>query len=77
MNGEPNGAYDELEAAFRAMPGKIGATPRALLVISGHWEDCEFTVLSSPKLPTIRDYAVFPEHRLHHHKQSPVALTCG
>ena len=36
MKSEPTGAYDQLEASLKAMPGQIGETPEAVLVISGH-----------------------------------------
>ena len=62
MKGQLDGAYDKLEAALKAMPGQIGVTPKAVLVISGHWEERDFTVMSSPKPPMIYDYSSFPEH---------------
>lgn len=62
MKSELNGAYDKLEAALKAMPCQIGMTPKAVLVISGHWEQPEFTVMSSPKPPMIYDYSGFPAH---------------
>jgi aromatic ring-opening dioxygenase catalytic subunit (LigB family) len=62
MKGELNGAYDRLEAALQAMPGQIGVTPKAVLVISGHWEEREFTVMSGASPPMIYDYSGFPAH---------------
>lgn len=57
-----NGTYDKLETALQAMPAQIGATPHAVLVISGHWEAREFTVMSSPQPPMLYDYSGFPPH---------------
>lgn len=62
MKSEPTGAYDQLEASLKAMPAQIGETPEAVLIISGHWEEREFTVMSSPQPPMIYDYAGFPQH---------------
>jgi aromatic ring-opening dioxygenase catalytic subunit (LigB family) len=62
MKDELNGAYDELEASLQAMPSQIGVTPKAVLVISGHWEEREFTVMSSAAPPMIYDYSGFPAH---------------
>jgi aromatic ring-opening dioxygenase catalytic subunit (LigB family) len=62
MKDRLNGAYDQLETSLRAIPGQIGVTPKAVLVISGHWEERDFTVLSSPEPPMIYDYSGFPEH---------------
>lgn len=39
--------------------------PRAVLVISGHWEELEFTVGTSLRPPMIYDYGGFPEHTYH------------
>jgi aromatic ring-opening dioxygenase catalytic subunit (LigB family) len=36
--------------------------PKAILVISGHWEEPVFTVGSSPNPPLIYDYSNFPPH---------------
>lgn len=46
--------------ALRAIPSEIGATPSAVLVISGHWEAPAFTLQSSPTPPIIHDYYGFP-----------------
>jgi aromatic ring-opening dioxygenase catalytic subunit (LigB family) len=62
LKDQQHGAYDRLEASLRAMPGQIGATPLAVLLISGHWDEREFTVMSSPHPPMIYDYSGFPEH---------------
>jgi hypothetical protein len=55
IKGELNGACDKLEVALKAMPAQIGTTPHAVLVISGHWEERAFTVMSSPNPPMISD----------------------
>ena len=65
MKAEMRGAYDRLEAALQDMPRQIGATPKAVLMISGHWEEREFAVMASPRPPMIYDYSGFPEHTYH------------
>jgi aromatic ring-opening dioxygenase catalytic subunit (LigB family) len=62
MKDQLHGAYDQLEASLQAMPGQLGQTPRAVLMISGHWEEAEFTVMASPHPPMIYDYSGFPAH---------------
>ncbi|QGF23666.1 DODA-type extradiol aromatic ring-opening family dioxygenase [Raineyella fluvialis] len=52
---------DKLEASLQAIPAELGLTPRAVLVISGHWEEPQFTVQTSPHPPMIYDYGGFPE----------------
>jgi aromatic ring-opening dioxygenase catalytic subunit (LigB family) len=62
MKDQTNGAYDRLEASLIEMPQQIGVTPKAVLVISGHWEERDFTVMSSANPAMIYDYSGFPEH---------------
>jgi aromatic ring-opening dioxygenase catalytic subunit (LigB family) len=62
MKDLANGAYDRLEASLTDMPQQIGMTPKAVLVISGHWEERDFTVMSSANPAMIYDYSGFPEH---------------
>ena len=51
-----------LEQSLQDMPRQIGVTPRAVLVISGHWEESAFTVMASPRPPMVYDYSGFPAH---------------
>ncbi len=44
------------------MPQELGVKPKAVLVISGHWEADDFRVMSSPKPPMVYDYYNFPPH---------------
>jgi len=62
MKDLSNGAYDRLEASLTGMPRQIGVTPKAVLVISGHWEERDFTVMTSANPTMIYDYSGFPEH---------------
>ena len=62
MKAEMGGVYDRLEASLQQMPGQVGTTPQAVLVISGHWEEREFTVMATKQPPMIYDYSGFPEH---------------
>lgn len=62
MKAQMNGAYEQLEASLKAVPGQLGQTPKAVLVISGHWEAPEFTVMASPRPPMVYDYSGFPPH---------------
>ena len=55
--------YDVLEASLTAIPAEIGGSkPQAVLVVSGHWEERDFTVMASPNPPMIYDYGGFPAH---------------
>lgn len=54
--------YANLEKSLRAIPAEIGTTPKAILVVSGHWEEPDFAVMTSPQPTMIYDYSGFPEH---------------
>lgn len=57
--------YDRLESSLQNIPKEIGVTPKAILVISGHWETSEFAVMAHPQPPMVYDYYGFPEHTYH------------
>lgn len=59
------GVYDKLEAALKELPREIGMTPKAILAVSGHWEESDFTVMSGSAPPMLYDYSGFPEHTYH------------
>jgi aromatic ring-opening dioxygenase catalytic subunit (LigB family) len=44
------------------MPRALGPKPDAILVISAHWEEPEFTVTTSASPSLLFDYYGFPEH---------------
>lgn len=45
-----------------ALIPSLAERPRAILVVSGHWEETRFTVHDGPKPPLLYDYYGFPEH---------------
>jgi aromatic ring-opening dioxygenase catalytic subunit (LigB family) len=47
---------------FAALPQRLPAKPRAVLVITGHWEAPEFSVSTAEHPPMDYDYYGFPEH---------------
>ncbi len=51
-----------LEAWLRALPGAVGTRPRAILVISAHWEAQDVTVNMQSAPPLYFDYYNFPKH---------------
>lgn len=56
------GAMDSLRSYLQALPGSLGSAPRAMLVISAHWEEDLPTVTTSPSPPMLYDYYGFPRH---------------
>ena len=62
MKGPRYDAHRKLEAALQQLPQLVGATPKAVLMISAHWEEADFTVMSNPSPPMVYDYSGFPEN---------------
>ncbi|MET3108274.1 aromatic ring-opening dioxygenase catalytic subunit (LigB family) [Oxalobacteraceae bacterium GrIS 1.18] len=62
MQDEFGTTYQQLKLALEDMPRQIGVTPKAILVISAHWQEDEFTLTSSPAPGMIYDYGGFPDY---------------
>jgi aromatic ring-opening dioxygenase catalytic subunit (LigB family) len=54
--------YVRTEKELRQLPERLPARPKAVLVISGHWEAPEFSVSSGARPPMEYDYSGFPPH---------------
>src|ERR1700756_2753925 len=61
MHGPPD-TWDRLAAYLRGLDQSLGVRPKAVLVISGHWEEARPTVNVSAQPPLLFDYYNFPEH---------------
>lgn len=48
MDGDYRRAHAALEASLQALPTTLPEAPRAILMISAHWEETAFTVMTSP-----------------------------
>jgi aromatic ring-opening dioxygenase catalytic subunit (LigB family) len=60
---EQNGSrYDQLEASLVDIKRQIGVRPKAVLVITSHWEEQDFMVSSGTEPGMIYDYGGFPAH---------------
>jgi len=57
----PADTWDPLAAYLRSLIAGLPELPKAILVVSGHWEAAEFTVGSAPAPELIFDYYGFPE----------------
>lgn len=55
-------ALAKLEKSLAAMPGELPEPPKAVLMISGHWEAPEFRVMHAAQPPMVYDYYNFPPH---------------
>jgi aromatic ring-opening dioxygenase catalytic subunit (LigB family) len=57
----PADTWDRTADWLKGLVANLPERPKAILMISGHWEEPVFTVGSSPKPPMIFDYHGFPE----------------
>ena len=58
----PSDTWRATQRFLEGLAGTLPQTARALLVISGHWEEPAFTVSAAPAPKLIFDYSGFPEH---------------
>lgn len=62
MDGGFRRQFDQLEDSLGGIAREVGAKPRAVLMISGHWEEGRPTVQSGERPGMVYDYSGFPEH---------------
>jgi aromatic ring-opening dioxygenase catalytic subunit (LigB family) len=62
LTGDPADTWNSTAAWLRAMPAALPTRPRAIVVISGHWEQPAFTAASVESPSLIYDYTGFPPH---------------
>jgi len=62
MQGDFRKSFDILESSLVDIPRQLPHPPKAILVISGHWEEKNFKISSSPQPPMIYDYYGFPDY---------------
>lgn len=65
MDGPFRDNFHQLEASLQRIALELGQRPRAVLMISGHWEAAQFRVMTSPQPPMVYDYGGFPAHTYH------------
>lgn len=62
MDWDPPGTWERHRAFLEHLPAMLPERPRALLVISAHWEARRFTVQKQAAPPLVYDYHGFPPH---------------
>ena len=65
LDGPFREGFAWLEASLKALPAQLPEPPRAVLAVSGHWEEPGFTVSSAAQPGMVYDYSGFPEHTYH------------
>ncbi len=62
MQDQMPGTYNQLRDSLAALAGSLPFAPKALLMLSAHWEEPQFTVQTHLKPPMLYDYGGFPAH---------------
>jgi aromatic ring-opening dioxygenase catalytic subunit (LigB family) len=62
LTGGPAETWDATAAWLRGLAETLPARPRAIVVISGHWEEHAFTATATAAPGMIYDYTGFPPH---------------
>jgi len=58
----PDPMWRPMEAYLKALIAGLPERPRAILLVSGHWEERGFTVHTGTRPPLLFDYYNFPPH---------------
>ena len=61
----PAGMWDPMAAFLRGLIATLAVKPKAVVVVSGHWEEAAFAVNTAAQPPLLFDYYGFPEHTYH------------
>lgn len=65
MDGEFRRGFEKLERSLTEMRVELGDAPRAILMVSGHWEEQGLAISSGARPGMIYDYYGFPEYLYH------------
>jgi aromatic ring-opening dioxygenase catalytic subunit (LigB family) len=65
--------FDRLERSLAEIARELGAKPKAVLAVSGHWEEDQFTVQSGERPGMVYDYTGFPPETYEIRYSSPGA----
>jgi aromatic ring-opening dioxygenase catalytic subunit (LigB family) len=60
MDWDPPDTWSRMAEYLRRVPDDVGSRPKALVVISGHWEEKVATIQNNPSPPLLYDYYGFP-----------------
>jgi len=75
---DPNGGpsdpmWQPMERYLAGLIDSLAERPRAILLVSGHWEEAEITVHTGARPDLLFDYYGFPEHTYHLRWDAPGA----
>lgn len=59
---DPQGIWTSMEAFLRGLPDMLPERPKAVILVSGHWETDGFAFTGAERPSLIYDYYGFPKH---------------
>jgi len=62
MDWQPSDTWHEMATFLKGISDRLPERPKAILIISAHWQTAEFGITSSKQPDLIYDYYGFPEH---------------
>ena len=62
QGGPPDPTWQPMQDYLAALIASLPERPRAILLVSGHWEEPQVTVHNGDGQPLLYDYYGFPEH---------------
>jgi aromatic ring-opening dioxygenase catalytic subunit (LigB family) len=71
MDNQMSELHKGLAEFLKKLPDTLPFQPNAILIISGHWEETEFTVMDGETPGMIYDYGGFPESTYQVHYRAP------
>ena len=71
LDGDFRRMFDRLEQSLVDIRRELNNEPRAVLVITGHWEEKGFAISSGEQPGMVYDYSGFPEHTYHIRYRAP------
>ncbi len=71
--GPPDPMWQPMQAYLAGLIASLPERPRAILLVSGHWEERDVTVHVGDGRPLLFDYYGFPEHTYHLRWDTPGA----
>lgn len=75
MDWNPPGAWDPMEAFLRGVALTLPARPRAILLVSAHWQQQDFALTFGTRPELVFDYHGFPSHTYQLRYPAPGAPT--
>ena len=62
MNWNPSTTWDNMAAFLKGIATTLPGRPRAIVMVSAHWQESQFSVTGHARPPLIYDYHGFPPH---------------